>query len=484
MPVMTSRFGSPETLSWGLFVALVAIAIAVAAGFSSAPILALIVVFAVAWSFRYIYVAFYTGIFLTPLLGIMVSAPTGNLLFGQRAFGGTIDVSLAEVVFFCVIAAWALKMLFLWWRRSDQNWKPRWPLIAAYVPLVAAHLASVASPLQPDPYLVAKFTLRPVIFDYLAFIALPANLIKSRRRLVAALGAFSAVGLFAALNGLRSIFFPDSGEFLGRAHPLGIFGVPALGENHNELAELLVATAPITLALSYLVKTPRAKRLLAGSAAFQFAIGILTFTRSVWIVFALQGVFLVWIMWRDTAKRHLSSLLLGAVVLLPFAIGMVVYSLSSTALSSNSTRLMLAQIATQVFESSPVFGGGAGTFYQRVGSTQVFLIEYGDPLDSHGFIQKIAAETGLFGLIALGVLVLSAVRFVRRGLQGIAHGVDRGAVLLLVAAGGGAFVYQLFNTAYWTGKLWLPLGLLIAALHVLRAPAHGSDSSGHAILEG
>jgi hypothetical protein len=38
---------------------------------------------------------------------------------------------------------------------------------------------------------------------------------------------------------------------------------------------------------------------------------------------------------------------------------------------------------------------------------------------------------------------------------------------LLVAGALGAFVYQIFNTDYWTGKMWLPIGLMLAAGYVL-----------------
>ncbi len=468
MSSLRLRFGDPATLSWGLMLSLMAFAIAVAAGFSAAPILVLLIALAVALAFRYTYAAFYLSIFLTPFLGIVVSIPTGDLAFGARAFGGSIDVSLAEVVFFCVIAAWALKLLFLWWRRRDQNWKPRWPLLAAYIPLVGAHAASMFSVLEPDPYLVMKFTLRPVLFDYIAFIALPVNLLRSRRRLVVALGAFAAVGTIAALNGLVAMFFPGADGFLSRAHPLDIFGVPALGENHNELAELLVATTPFTLALSRLVKSPQAQRLFMGSAVFQGIIGILTFTRTIWIVFMLEAVFMVWTAWREAARRHLSSIVLGAVVLLPLAIGMVFYSLSTTAQGSNSTRLMLSQIAFEVFQSSPLFGGGAGTFLPRIGSTQVFLLEYGTPLDSHGFIQKLAAETGMLGLVAFLVLLVWAVHHSCRVFAAIHSTSLREVALLFMTGAGGVFVYELFNTSYWNGKMWLPLGLLIAGLAVLQ----------------
>lgn len=483
MSALTPRFGSPATLSWGLCVALVAMAIAIAAGIAALPVVLLASIVAIFLAFRYIYVMFYLGILLMPMLGLVVSVSTGDLLIGQRASGGSVDVSLAEVVFLCVIFAWSMKMLLLWKQRRDHNWKPHWPLLGAYLPLVGAHIASIASPLLPDPYLVLKFALRPVLFVYLAFVALPYNLIKSRRRLIAALGTFSAVGMLAALNGLLAMFFPENGEFLGRAHPLSIFGVPVLGENHNELAEMMVVTAPITLALTRLVKSTRDRQLLMGAAVFQFTVGIFTFTRTLWIVFIFETAFLIWTMWRAKARRHLSSILLGIVLILPFAIGMVFYTLSQTAQSSNSTRLMLSQIAAQVFESSPVFGGGAGSYTLRVGSTQLFLLEYGDPIDSHGFIQKLAEETGALGLLALGIFLVCVFRYVRIGMRDISAGPVREAALLMIAASGGAFIYQLFNTSYWNGKMWLPLGLLIAAVNVLRSQGRGSEASEHGILD-
>ncbi len=457
-------------------------AIAVAAGFSAVPILILAVIVAVAWAFRSIYISFYLGIFLIPFLGIIISIPTGNIAFGQRAFGGSIDVSLAEVVFFCVLIAWALRMLFFWWRRRDQNWRPHFPLLWAYLPLIVAHALSVFSPLEPDPYPVLKFALRPVAFDYFAFIALPINLIKSRRRLRAALGAFAAVGVFAAANGLLAMFFPQSG-FLGRARPMDIFGVAVLGGNYNVLAELLVATAPATLALAYLVHSARFRRLLTGAAVFQCMIGLFTFTRTAWIVFILEAIFLGWTIWRDRLHAYASALIIGLIVLLPFGIGMVAYSFSSMAKSSDSTRLMLSQIALQVFESSPIVGGGAGTFINRIGSTQVFLIEYGAPLDSHGFLQKIAAETGLLGLGALIIFIFLTFQFVRTRLRWIHRRASREVILLLITGTGGVFVYELFNTSYWTGKMWLPLGLLIAAIGVLGEEPTVSEPPPHATLK-
>lgn len=456
-------------LSWGVFVALAVGAIFIAMGAPLGPVLALICVFVLLFAFRYTYLTFYIALFLVPFLGLTISIPTGELAIGQRAFGGSIDIGIAEVVLLAVLAAWALKILLLWLRRRDTNWKPVLPLVRSYAVLLAAHFASAFSPLGPDPILVVKFALRPVLFCYLAFIALPVNLFRSRRRLVAALGVMASVGTIAALNGAVSLFFVDaSSQFIRRAHPLAMFGIAMLGDNHNLLAELMAITVPITLALATLSKRDRTKRLVYGSALLQFAIGLLTFSRTVWIVFILEAAFLGWFEFRELIRKQAATLVTVALILLPFVGVMASISASDVAQSSNSTRTALLEIAIQVFQTSPWIGSGAGTFIDRVGSAKVFAIEYGAPLDAHGFLQKLGAETGLFGLLGFVLVLFEFAWLVWVGWRRLPVGPARRAIVLLTASAGGAVAYQLFNTNYWTGKMWLPIGLTLAALNALR----------------
>lgn len=455
------------TISVGLILALVAIFIA--AGVPTAPIVLLGVLVALAFTYRFTAPVFYLAVALTPFIGIRVLVPTGSLLLGTRAFSGTLDLGLAEIVFFFLLAIWIVKMLWNWRRRNDPQWSPRFPLLASYGSLFLAHVVSVWSPLAPDPSLVIKYAFRPVLFDYLAFVALPVNLIRSHRRLSATLGVVATVGTIAAVNGLISVFFPSgSGSFFGSAHPLAIFGVSALGENHNELAEILVFSAPATLALSWLVRSSVSKRLLFAAAAFQFLIGLMTFTRTAWIVYAIEVAFLLATIWRTSVQTYIREVAIALLLLLPLGGAMIAYSVSQTATSSNSTRLMLTQIAFELFRSSPWLGAGAGSFVDRVGSTQVFLLEYGEPLDSHGIIQKIGAETGILGLLALAFVIVHIGRIAWSGARRIRNGPYWGAYALLIAGTMGALAYQIFNTDYWTGKMWLPVGILLAATSVFR----------------
>lgn len=469
-----SQSNNWRILTWGIFLILFLGSLLVAFGFPIGPITLAAAVLGLVFCYRYTYFSFYVGILLVMLLGITVSLSTGDLAIGQRAFGGSIDIFFGEIILWFVLVVWAVKVLLLWYKRRDTNWRPVLPLLAPFAALAAAHAISAFSSYGPDPVLVFKFVLRPVIFCYVAYIALPVNLIRSKRRLRAILGILTFVGLVAAANGLLSMASVEAvGSFVRRAHPIAIFGINPLGDNHNLLAELLLITAPASLALGALSKFPKARRFLYGAAALQALVALLTFARTAWIVFVLQLLCLSVTVWRHALRKHLTDLAAVILIMMPLVIYQIKFSFSNVAQNSNSARWMLTEIAWYSFLEHPLIGGGANTFIWRVGNARVFAQEFGDSLDAHGFAQKLMTETGSLGMLAYAYLLFSGVRHAIRGLRGLDEAVRLPAYSLAVAAGG-AVIYQFFNTAYWTAHLWLPMGLLFAGLSVL------SKSSGEA----
>jgi hypothetical protein len=451
------------TLTWGMFLLLVLAVLLVGIGAPSTPIAILVSVGAVLFAFRYIYFSFYVAIGLSVFLGMMFALPVG-----QSVFGGSADMFAVEIAMFAVLAAWAMRLLLYWQGRNDLNWRPRLPVLIPYLALFLAHLASMFSAVRPSTVFTVQYSLRPVLFDYLAFIALPASLIRSRKRLVGALGVMAAVGIFAAAIGFVAVFYGgDRNSVLSRAHPIPIFGLSLLGSNHNELAEVMVYTSMMTWALSILAKRRRTKRLLGFAAAFQMLVGVLTFTRTFWIVSLVQLVYLLSTEWRHSFRRYANQVLLAGILLVPFGVGMLYYISSYSARSSNTTRLMMAEIAWNYFRDNPIFGVGAGTFIERLGQVWTFTMEFGAPLDSHGILQKIATETGLLGLAGLAAVLIALALQVLKTTPLIKAEQARRVYHLLVAGALGAFVYQIFNTDYWTGKMWLPIGLMLAAGYVL-----------------
>jgi hypothetical protein len=468
------RGSGAKTFTWSIFVLIAAAAVFIAAGLPSGPIAVFALAAALIFAFTYPYAAYGALVMLIPFMGITVSIPAGALPWGERAFGGSIDIYAGEVAAMVLLAAWALKIIFLWVKRHDVNWKPWLPLLVPALGIAAAHMLSAFSPFRPDALLVIKYAIRPVFWSYLVYVLLTVNMVRSRRRLKMALGVAAATGAFAAFTGFASFGFSDPGQIIPRARPLPMFGMQPLGENHNLLAEWLSFTAMATLALISLVRSARSRRLLALLAGFQAVIALLTFARSLWIVMALQAVLLAAFVWREELKRYASIALIAVLFLLPLGALMASFSSAAVVQSSTSSRWMLTEIALNAWSQSPFIGAGAGTFVSIVERTAVFFIEYGNPMDAHGWIQKLLAETGLIGLAAAAWFLIETGRFVRRALKGFPPGSpERTVMLILCAAAAGAVAYQLFNTNYWSGKLWFPIGILIASSRALKSREAG-----------
>lgn len=459
-------------ISWGLLLALLIGAFAVTLGLQTSIVLLLGIVLVVFCAWRLPYLPFYALLATAPMLGWLVSLSTGTIKLGERAFGGSIDIPVADLVVFVTLATWGLRILFSWRGKGERLWKPWLPLVIPYGILVLVHLLTIFSPAEPDPILVLKYSLRPVLFAYLASVVLPVNFIQSRSRLRTALGLLTVSGLIVALDGFISLFI--GGGVLYRAHPLPWFGVYPIGENHNVLAEWLLFTAPVAVAYGALSDSPRLKRFAWYAAAFMGAIALLTFARSAWITAFVEIVFLCVTVWREDVKRSSRAILMALIGFSPLALYMVIFSSRSEVQSSTDARAMLAGIGLQLFRESPLVGVGAGTFTDHVARTWIFTYEFGAALDSHGYLQKLAAETGILGLLAfagvvavLGWYLLSTWRVLR-----LRPLLEQHIFAFLCASTIGAFVYQIFNTTYWTPKLWLPVGITLATSRILLGRLH------------
>ncbi len=461
-------------IGWGLFLCVLvgACLTALGLGLSVWSGLIALIVLLIAW--RAPYVVFYAAVFVAPFIGWVVSLSTGTVQLGERVFGGSIDIPVSDLVALIALAAWAFRLLFIWQKRKQTDWKPWLPLGISFGLLILAHVLSVFSIAAPNPLFVIKYALRPVLFSYIAWVLLPANFLRSRRRLLTTLGVLITSGLIFAFDGLRSLFVFDAA--LHRARPLPIFGVSPIGINHNVLAEWLVFVAPLALCAAELTNDKRGKRLLYGLSAFMTLIALLTFARSAWITLILQAACLIYFNYRQELKRHLRALVSGVILLSPLAVYMVLFSSRTEIQGSTDARAMLTGIAWSLFTASPLIGVGAGTFVDRVGATWLFSYEFGAPLDSHGILQKLGAETGVIGLCAFAILLFVLGRWTWRVWQAFkVNSLERRAYACLIVAMLGAFSYQIFNTTYWSAKLWLPVGILLAGGRILLLRERAQD---------
>ena len=456
-----------KAFTWGLFAVLAVCIFLISFGAPIGPLLLVAALTFFVFCFRYLYSAFGLGILLIPFSGWFLSIPVTIPLIGDRAFGGSIDLTVIDVVLCFVFLAWVCKATLLLRVRRDAAWKVHPPLFLPFLALVFAHLLSAFSSAEPDFLLVIKYTLRPVLFSYLAWVFLPTHLIRSRRRLVEICGIIAVMGTAFALMGVVSMAFPLEGLPIGRARPLAIFGSFLLGDNQNSLSDILIWTLPLTLALRLLVRDVRVRRVALVASAIQLVAGIFTFTRTFWIAGVAELIIFSLIAARGLMTKHVRLITLSTVFAIPFAVAIIFYWMSPTAQSSNTTRAMLLEISWTLFRASPILGVGAGTFIDHVSWTRLFLTEFGAPLDSHGVIQKIGAETGIIGLLAYAWVWIAAALGVYRSWKRLVDPFEQTLLACLSAAATGAFVYQIFNTDYWSARLWLPLGILCAYLFML-----------------
>lgn len=457
-------------IGWGLFLLTAVFAFLISLGAEMSVLFFGLGVLLIIFAWRFPYETFYLVAAASLLLGITISIPLGDLPFGLRAFGGAIDILVFEVMAGALIVAWALRMLTLWRGRRDRNWKPWLPLMIPFVLLVLAHALSAISPVGPDPLGVIKFSLRPIFAVYLISVVLTVNFVQSERRLRVLLAVLMLTSLFFAFDGFRSVF--DSGFDAGfeRARPLFLlFGMNPTGGNHNALAQMMIIGMSSALALGSLIRFEAERRLSFYAAMFMGLVAMLTLARSAWIAIVAMLLLLGSTIWRKYLKAHSGKAIAAAVLLIPLAAYMISFSLSDAVRGSTDARVVLNQIAVHAFEENPIVGIGAGTFTARVGATYAYVIEFATPRDSHGVMQKVLAETGSVGLLAFLLLLGMIFVIVKEDWKRIrARHVRAEAYMYLVAGALGMFIYQLFDTTYWTARLWLPVGIVLAAGHIFK----------------
>lgn len=451
---------------WGVFLLLAIALLAVTADTRVAITFILTAAALVVIAWRYPYVVLAAWMPLSFLLGVQVLVSTGYYRVGERTFGTSLEVSIGETIALALIAAWALRILLLWRGRRDRHWKPWLPLAVPFGAMLIAHFITMFGPGQPAPTEVLRFVARYQLFLYLSCIALVVNFVRSKKRLRQVLIAMSVLGVVFAFDGLRNmVVLGAGGVTIRQAQPAAILEVNPLGGNQHSLAETLIVAMGCAIAYAALVSPTSKRRMLAlWAAGLMFVVCVLTFSRTAWIVLALEALVLGATVFREDVKRYRRQLAYALYAGIPLAIVMIVYSLSRGALGSLDARGMLTEIAWAFFQGSPWIGVGAGTFAPRVAGTYAFLADFGIPLDSHGILQKVAAEAGVVGLAALTWTIVEAGRLFWKAWEKLPTSrSEHVAYAVLLVTAGASFAYQLTSTSYWTPRLWVPIGLALAA---------------------
>lgn len=301
----------------------------------------------------------------------------------------------------------------------------------------------------------------------------------SLRRVGVAVGlTILCLSLFPALGSLRA-FAAGAVKVVGRADWQGFFGNP------NALSASLALYLPLAVVFWRRSEGVVRRALWGGSVLIMLAAIFRSGSRSGLLAVI---VVLVWVVWSSRNRlRTVVIAALGVSLLLATApqdmksrlatiayraTGQSIPSTQEEAVGSTESRLEIWITGLQVFFDHPISGTGPGTFEEAHTQYQArkFRGWTGSRArrDAHNAFVRMAAETGIVGLLPFIALFVATFRKgtleVRRIRSGRAGDSQVAQLLMAALAGLGAFlVSNLFNTFL---NLWL-LYMMFALIAVL-----------------
>lgn len=405
--------------------------------------------------------------FVSPVSGLYLVAlvlPTTGLIF---TFSG-LELSLIDLLALIALSAFFIRYFYIYFF-TPRIYKEK--IIFPYFLWFLLFFLSVfiSAILSSDPVSSLWYFVRWILFFYLAFVVFPFNVIKNFKQLSKTLIAISVGALVLAGVGIASLFYQDLSDYFFRAQPLLIFNRWIFGENYNLMSEFLIISSFLLLSLKYFFHKEKESKIINLLFVFLLVVIFLSFGRTAWITVALQ-LFLYFLVETLIFKKKKISLkelflyiFIVACLISPLFLKMI--DLQRANVSSTQNRVILSQIAWSSFLEKPLFGNGSGTFVSLVEKNTRFVAKYGSPLDSHGFVQKILAENGIFGLVAFVLLLIFI--FIKSFLIIISQPKYYKLTWpIFIGALGGVF-YQLFNTSYYKGRVWLPVALMLVAIKLI-----------------
>ncbi len=435
---------------------------ALLAVYAPALVFVLLVLAMVVWLLSFsAHVGWYILLFLYPLLGWSVSLSSFDLTKGT--FLASFNAPVADF--------WALILITavgIWMLREDMRGRAvplRAPRAMWFGFFVLSALVSLFNAPATEVFDGFRFIIRNLIFIYVAYVVLPTAALRNQDQIKKSVGVLLSMGVVLMGWGIASLFVLQ--PFWGvwrRVSPFGIGGWAPLGLFHNDLAEVMVVMVPLALWWYANEKRDHLKRIALLYVILMTTLTLLTFSRTAWIVLFVQ-LLVYWMLSAQKVRQRAARIIspVALMLLIPIGAYMVFFSASDYVASSTSSRLDMTRIALMSFAEHPFIGNGAGRHIDLIAGAEAFRIVYGPAFDAHGVIQKLLSEQGLFGLISFFAFVLWLVYDMVFAYKHQRAGSYKQLLLALCAVAIGAVVYQLFNTQYYTAKMWVPVGFAYAA---------------------
>lgn len=373
---------------------------------------------------------------------------------------------LVDLVALVALAAFLIRTAYSIFFRPEEKQRLKWPLLLPFAIFIIANL--ISSLLATDPAYSVYYLIRWLVFLYAAYVFLPYNLIKNGKTLRWAVSLIALSSVAVLLSGYLSLLGQSWQDSFFRLKSIVWFGVYPFGDNHNLIAEFLNVGAFFLLAAREWARSERTKRIFVALFILAALGIIMTFSRAGWITLLLQLIIYVAyrLRYRERGKSDLVIAALGIVVILSPLLWKMV-ELQGQNVSSTENRWLMTEISFQAFRDRPYFGYGSGNFINLIDDNIRFKAKYGAAIDSHGLLQKVLAESGALGMVALLFLLAALLKTTLSALNKY-HRDNPWILPLFIGAWGGLF-FQFFNTSYYKGKVWVPIAILLAGIRLLEA---------------
>jgi O-antigen ligase len=338
---------------------------------------------------------------LIPFIGARLPEPAGAA------------VTLPSAPLRALLPLMAFALLFYGILIRGQDRRPLPGVFLGISLLVIAAVVSAFRALDPSKSIPDVFLLITAGALFLAIV----NVCRTREQLMIVLGGALAGLLAASIQGvLQQIFgvystlgFVANGEILNRIQ--GSFGHP------NSYAGYLTLLMPVAAVVALSRVFPGWLRLLGGAAAV-VAIPALIYSYSRGALAAMVAGVLIWLV----LTRPRTALMVGIAVAVVLAVATpstIRERFSNTTSNDVSLRTDVANSALDLYGNQPIFGVGIGNFQpayeelnfsntpeqRRLFHTQQLLV----PTAAPSQYLNTLSEQGLFGLVALGVLLVQTL---------------------------------------------------------------------------
>lgn len=403
-------------------------------------------------------------VFLSPLINWELNLSWLQPSFSQYPWLYSMHAPVVEFWTVLLLLAFGISLVRQWRRGHTPTLV--WPGIQWFALFVGSALVSLINVPPEERVDSLKYVAHFLLLFYFGYLLLAANVVDTKKLWRQSLVTLASVGFLAALMGAISLVLGVwSGGGFHRAVPFAIFGWAPFGDQHIFLAEVITTTVPIFLFFWRQATDPQRKKQLAMAAWFVAIIGFLTLSRAGWVTMFAEAVLFFYLTRHENFWHEVWGVSRrGLVVVLPILLYFVYFLLTSPVVaSSTSTRLSLTDMALFLFREHPLVGQGVGTFTNRVVEFKIYTTEFGEALDAQGVVQKLLAEQGLLGLgtfvLFVGWIVLTILRRYRsEDYTAEARGAYFVSLFLLASP----LIFQLFNTQYYTSKMWIPIALALA----------------------